>query len=79
MSKKQEDIGGPDRLTELRLKIAKYARIVNTPADQFAHNIVGINLSIIAKEFGVAAANEAIEDFDLEEKGWSKRPVPEGD
>jgi hypothetical protein len=83
MSKKQEqekdDPGGLDRHDELRLKIAQYAPMVDTPADQYAHNIVGIVLAQIAKEFGVAAANEAIEDFDLEKKGWSKRPVPEGD
>jgi hypothetical protein len=66
-------------LDELRLQIAKYAPIVDTPADQYAHNIVGLCLSQIAKEFGVADANEAIEDFGLEAKGWSKRPVPEGD
>lgn len=81
MSKKQrdDDPGGLNRHEELRLRIAKYAPIVDTPADQYAHNIVGLDLSMIAKEFGVAAANEAIEDFNLERKGWSKRPIPEGD
>lgn len=75
MTKKQEkDAGGLDRLEELRRSIAKYAPIVDTPADRFAHNIVGIDLSMIAEEFGVATANEAIEDFGLEAKGWSKRP-----
>lgn len=66
-------------LDELRMKIAEYAPIVDTPADQYAHNIVGITLSIIAKEYGVAAANEAIEDLELEAKGWHTQPVPEGD
>ncbi len=77
MTKKQDDIGGLDRLNELRLKIAEYGPLVDTPSDRYAHNIVGITLSMIAEEFGVAAANEAIKDFDLEEKGWSTRPVPE--
>ena len=72
-----EDIGGLDRLSELRLKIAAYAPMGNTPSDQYAHNIVGIILAEIAKKFGTAAANEAIEDFNLENKGWSTRPVPE--
>ncbi len=79
MSKTQEDIGGLDRLIELRTKIAGYAPMVDTPADQYAHNIVGITLSMINTEFGTAAANEAIEDFGLEAKGWSKRDIPEGD
>ena len=60
-------------LQEHRLVIARYGPMVNTPSDQYAHNIVGITLSMIADEFGVAAANEAIEDFDLEDKGWQTR------
>ncbi len=61
-----------DRHNELRLTIAEHGPIVGTPADQYSHNIVSITLSIIAKEFGRDAANEAIEDFDLEAKGWHK-------
>lgn len=73
------DPGGLDRLAELRASIAEYAPIVDTPADQYAHNIVGLDLVMIDEEFGVAAANEAIEDFNLEDKGWRKRDVPEED
>lgn len=64
-------------LQEHRLVIAEYGPMVDTPSDVYAHNIVGIVLSQIAEEYGVAAANEAIEDFGLEDKGWSTRPVPD--
>lgn len=66
----------PKTLDALRETIAQFGPIVDTPGDQYAHNIVGIALSIIAKKHGVAAANEAIDDFDLEAKGWHKRDVP---
>ncbi len=62
-------------LDELRLQIAEYAPIVDTPVDPFAHNIVGLCLSQIDREFGTAEANKAIDAFDLEEKGWHKLGV----
>lgn len=62
----------PETLYKLRNTIARYGPIVDTVADQYAHNIVSITLRIIAKEYGTAKANEAIEDFDLEAKGWYK-------
>ena len=77
MSKKRSKPNECDRLTELRITIAEYGPMVGTPADQFAHNIVGVTLSMIAEEFGTAAANEAIADFDLEAKGWKKRDGPD--
>ncbi len=63
----------PKTLDELRETIAEYSPIVDTSADQFAHNVVSLTLMLIAKEYGAAAANEAIEDYDLEAKGWRKR------
>lgn len=60
-------------LTELRETIAEYGPIVDTPADQFAHNVISVSLSLIADRHGHAAANEAIEDYDLEAKGWKKQ------
>ncbi len=62
----------PDALTELRKTIAQYGPIVDTTADQYAHNIVGIALAMIAQDHGNAAANAAIDDYDLEAKGWRK-------
>ncbi len=66
----------PETLEKLRETLAEYGPIVDTPADQYAHNIVSITLAMIAKEHGVAAANEAIDDYDLEARGWRKRDVP---
>lgn len=59
-------------LDELRNTIARYGPIVDTLADKYAHNVVSITLGIIAEQHGEAAANEAIDDFDLEEKGWRR-------
>ena len=66
-----------ERLSELRGTIAKHGPIVDTPADQYAHNVVSLTLAIIAKEYGVAAANEAINDYGLGAKGWHQQDVPE--
>ena len=66
----------PKPLDELRETLAEYGPLVDTPADQYAHNIVGITLAMIAQEHGVAVANKAIDDFNLEAKGWRKRDVP---
>lgn len=62
---------------ELRLQISHYALVIDTKEDRFAHNIVRMCLARIAYDYGVAAANEAIEDFGLEALGFSKRDVPE--
>lgn len=66
-------------LEELRLQIVKYGPLVGTDKDRFAHNIVSMCLSRIAKDFGVAAANEAIKDMGLEPRGFKPRNVTEGD
>ena len=38
----------------------------------YSHNIVGLLLSQIAKEHGVAEANRAIRNLGLKRKGWSE-------
>ena len=38
----------------------------------YSHNIISCCLSIIASKYGNTAANKAIDDFALEELGWSK-------
>ncbi len=63
-------------LTELRETIARHGPIVGTPADKYAHNVVSLTLAIIAERYGNAAANEAIDDYDLEAKGWRKHKEP---
>ena len=39
----------------------------------YSHNIIGIALSAIASKWGKEEANKAIEDFGLEELGWTKQ------
>jgi len=40
--------------------------------NNYNHNIIGMTLSIIAKEHGTDVANELIDEFDLEDHGWNK-------
>ena len=42
----------------------------------FSHNIIGLILSLIAKEYGEAEAYRAVTDFGLDELGWSKKESP---
>jgi len=61
-------------LEELREKIEDEVPYVDVKP--YSHNIIGLLLSQIAKEHGRAEANKAIEDFGLEELGWSKCEEP---
>ncbi len=48
----------------------------DSPLTQFApEDVVSLCLATIAGEYGLRRANEAIEDFGLEELGFKKRPV----
>lgn len=38
----------------------------------YSHNIISIALQAIAKEYGAAEANKAIDQFCLEDWGWNK-------
>jgi len=38
----------------------------------YSHNIIGLALVTIAKRYGYDVANQAIEDFGLEDLGWHK-------
>ena len=57
---------------ELRIQIEHYATVSDAPTG-LAHDVVGLCLVRLARDHGVAEANTAIEDFDLEVKGWAKR------
>ena len=39
---------------------------------QYSHNIISLSLQEAAKKFGNAVANDLIEEFGLEDLGWSK-------
>ncbi len=58
-------------LEELREQIAEKVPAVD--AEPYAHNIISSFLKMIDEKFGKEEANKAIEDFSLEELGWSKK------
>jgi hypothetical protein len=64
-----------DRLRELRGRIKKEVPFVGIKP--FSHNIIGLSLQEIAKKFGTKAANKAIRDFRLTEKGFNEEPENE--
>ena len=57
-----------DELKRLRERIEREAPFVGRKP--YSHNIIGLTLNEIAREFGVAEANRAIRDFGLEGLGW---------
>ena len=59
-----------ETLEELREEVRREAAHIDTRP--YSHNIVGLLLSQIAEEHGVAEANKAIRDFRLKAKGWSE-------
>lgn len=61
---------GDQKLKSLYDKIEKEVDYIDVKP--FSHNIVGLVLQEISKEFGQDRANEAIDYFNLELFGWSK-------
>ena len=61
---------GDQKLKSLYDKIEKEVDYIGVKP--FSHNIVGLVLQEISKEFGQDRANEAIDHFNLELLGWSK-------
>ena len=61
----------------------KYVHIVSTIDREvdyvdfkpFSHNIISLALGSAAKEFGDEVANDLIEEFELEDLGWQKKPT----
>ena len=41
---------------------------------EFSHNIIGLLLAQIAKEYGKAEANRAIRELGLKRLGWNEEP-----
>jgi hypothetical protein len=57
-------------LKELRANIKKEIPYVDLKP--FSHNIISINLMIIAKEYGKDEANKTIRNLKLDELGWKE-------
>ncbi len=58
-------------LDDLRMQIKKEIKFIDIKP--YSHNIVNLLLGMINKEYGQEETNKAIEDFELEDLGWSKR------
>jgi len=72
-------------LDELRRTILRYRRFIGR--QPYAHHVIGLVLSQIAKVYGKAAAKALIRDCGLEALGWKashrkqtlrNRPLPSG-
>jgi len=59
-------------LEELRDQIREQAPMVGKAP--YSHNIIGLALRAIDKDYGRAEANKAIDDFKLRRKGWDYQP-----
>jgi len=57
-----------ETLDRLRCKVLHNMRRLST--DQYAHNKIGILLSMIDDEYGEEEAQRAIKDFGLDKLGW---------
>jgi hypothetical protein len=62
--------GRPLTLAEWRNEIRRNAPYVGVRSH--SHNVISIALQAISQEFGKDEANKAIDDFWLEQEGWSK-------
>lgn len=60
------------KLKKLRDDIRAEARYVGIKP--YSHNIIGLALQMIAKDFGKAEANKAVRDFKLTAKGFNEEP-----
>ena len=59
-----------DSLDELREQIER--QVPNVGLKPYSNDIIALALSLIERDYGHEEANRAIEDFGLEELGWSK-------
>ena len=66
-----------DDLRELLEAWARKMRAgTDSPLEQFEpEDVVSLCLANIAGEYGIRRANEAIDDYGLEELGFNKRPM----
>jgi hypothetical protein len=59
-----------ESLEGLRRKIGR--QVPQLGRNPYGYHIVSLAVGLIEREYGYAEANRAIEDFGLEELGWSK-------
>ena len=79
--KSKQQVG--KQLAEQLTKDPEYIKIVDridaevdfVDLKPYSHNIINISLQQAAKKYGNAVANDLIEEFNLEDLGWSKQPL----
>ena len=62
-------------LNDMKIKVLEEIPFIDIKP--FSHNIISLELRIIAEEYGQDVANKIIQDFKLDERGWHTEPVPE--
>ena len=55
-------------LNEIKIKILEEIPFIDIKP--FSHNIISLELRIIAEEYGQDVANKIIQDYKLDERGW---------
>ena len=60
-----------EAIKEAREQIAKEVDFVDLKP--YSHNIISMTLMILAEKVGNSAANDLIDEFDLESLGWEKQ------
>lgn len=65
--KKRPRKGTKARLAEIKERIDKEIPFIDLKP--YSHNIISLNLRLIAQEFGYATANEVIDELDLRDHG----------
>ena len=60
-----------ESLEQMRKEIKKLSKTVGKLP--YSHNIIGLKLSRMAREYGKPAANETIELLGLDKMGWRKQ------
>jgi len=57
-------------LDEAKQKIRDEVKFVDIKP--YSHNIIGLLLLSVSKDYGRKQANELIDEFELEDMGWKK-------
>lgn len=60
-------------LKEIKLEIDSEKRFIEKKP--FSHNVISMNLRVIANKFGKKKANQVIKELGLEELGWKQEKV----
>lgn len=71
--KRLDEILNDEEYQKWRDRIANEVPFVDIKP--YSHNLISISLGGVARQFGPEVANDLIEEFELEELGWTKQHV----